>query len=256
MAKAKSDVRFKVDLWATDINDVEIGILQDTQHQAQSRQFTKDMEIIGQIKDDDGERKGIIAYRKGLWKDETGMARRLVIKLFTENMNWRGTLDMMIGRSLQLSYGAAGFPVPAYTINLARHEQIIQLERSARKWPLRPESFSFFVLEESGPRFYRLKRDWASIGANYTISDQAGNKVGRLNHKMINLGGAWKARINKDVATSDFQATVSLFCAMLKFAGDAREHISDLGQGLVAGKFEPKLDRHEEDLYMNPRRAR
>ena len=112
------DHNYKVDLWLTDLNSVEIGILKQTQHRAKSRQFSKDMDVIGQIKED-GERKGILAYREGLWKSEDKMQQRLVIKLFSEKMNWRGTLDMMLGRSLQLSHGANGFPRHvSYAINI------------------------------------------------------------------------------------------------------------------------------------------
>ena len=111
--------RFKVDLWLTDLNLTEIGIMKHTQHEAESDQFTKDMEIIGQIRED-GKRSGIVAYRKELWKDGKDMKRRLVIKLFSENMRWRGTMELMMGRSLQLSIGARGVPVTAFSMNLSR----------------------------------------------------------------------------------------------------------------------------------------
>ncbi|MEL6317604.1 MAG: hypothetical protein AAFR16_08200, partial [Pseudomonadota bacterium] len=140
--------RFNVDLWATSLNDVEIGIMRQTQHRARSSQFTKDMDVIGQITEG-GQRTGVVAYRKGLWREETGAKRRLVLKLFTANMHWRATMDMMIGRSLQLTLGAGGTPVTAYSVNVARSDQLIQLERSADKWPFMPEKFSFFLLDEN-----------------------------------------------------------------------------------------------------------
>ena len=65
----------------------------------------------------------------------TGMDKRLVFKLFGEKLNWRATMDLMIGRSLQLTLGAHGLPVTAFSINTGDHDQMVYLERSAHKWP-------------------------------------------------------------------------------------------------------------------------
>lgn len=253
-AKAK-DRRYKVDLWLTDLNSVEIGILKQTQHRAKSRQFTKDMDVIGQIKED-GQRKGIVAYREGLWKNEDKMKKRLVIKLFSEKMNWSGTLDMMLGRSLQLSHGAGGFPVVSYAINIANHPQIIQLERCARQWPLMPERFSFFILSDDGPRFYKLRRKIISFGADYILYDEHNKKVGLLDGKVITLGGAWKVRVDAAHASKELDSILQLFCAMLKFNDDARRHILQLTHQIAKDRVAPKLAAQETDLYMNPRRTR
>ena len=128
-ASAQSRVKFEVSLWLTDLNTTEIGIYQQDRYRAKSRQFTKDMDILGEVKED-GKRVGLVAYRKDAWKKETDMKRRMVIKLFTDEVNWRGTMDLLLGRSMQLTHGAKGFPVTAYSINLTKHEQLIQVERS------------------------------------------------------------------------------------------------------------------------------
>lgn len=246
--------RFKVDLWATDLNLVELGIMKDTQHRAQSRQFTKDMEIIGQIVDG-GERTGIIGWREGLWKDETGMQRRLVLKLFSEKMNWQASLDLMIGRSLQLTHGA-GIATPAYAVNVARHDQMVQVERCARKLPLFPERFSFFMLGDDGPAYYRLRRKRFGIGADFTLFDQNGRAIGELDGKFFNLGGAWKVKLKASETNAQLEAVLKLFCAMLRFNGKSRRHVGALYSDLKRGRLAAALDRHEQDLYMNPRRER
>jgi len=251
----QKDRRYKVDLWLTDLNTVEIGILKQTQHRAKSRQFSKDMDVIGQIKEE-GERTGIIAYREGLWKHKDKMQRRLVIKLFSEKMNWRGTLDMMLGRSLQLTHGAGGFPVTSYAINVANHDQIIPLDRSARQWPLMPERFSFFILTENGPKLYKLRRKVISFGADYILYDEHNKKVGLLDGKVITLGGAWKVRIDAAHASKELDAVLQLFCTMLRFNDDARRHILQLTRSIAKNKVTPKLGSQETDLYMNPRRTR
>ncbi len=251
----KQHRRYKVDLWLTDLNTVEIGILKQTQHRAKSRQFTKDMDVIGQIKED-GERKGILAYREGLWKSDNPMQRRLVIKLFSEKMNWIGTLDMMLGRSLQLTHGAGGFPVMSYAINIANHPQVIQMERSARQWPLMPERFSFFILTDEGPRFYKLRRKVLCMGQDYILYDEHNQKVGLLDGKVITLGGAWKVRVDASHASKELDTILQLFCAMLKYNDDARRHILQLTRKIARNKVAPKLTAQETDLYMNPRRTR
>lgn len=247
--------RFKVDLWLTDLNTTEIGLMKRTQHEAKSNQFTKDMEIIGQIKDG-SERTGLIAYRKELWNTEEGMKRRLVIKLFSDTMNWKGTLDMMMGRSLQLSIGARGVPVCAYSLNLARHDQLVQLERSAQKWAFFPEKFSFFIETQDGPRFYRLRRNRIAIGADYTLFDDRGRKIGVLDHRIINLGGSWKVKLDADHSYAKLEAVLQLFCTMLKFNREARRHVGREIEQVCRGRAVRQLDTHERDLYLNPRRTR
>ncbi len=92
------------------------------------------------------------------------MDKRLVFKLFSETLNWRATMDLMIGRSLQQTIGARGLPVMTYSINTDDDHFIVYLERSANKWPLLPENFSFFIMRDGKPQFYRLKRDLINLG--------------------------------------------------------------------------------------------
>ncbi len=254
--KTRAKVRkFKVDFWATDFNLTEIGIMKRTQNEAASDQFTKDMEIYGQTVAD-GERTSILAFRKELWKKNKDFKRRLVIKLFSENLHWRGTIEMLLGRSMQLTLAAGGRAVPAYSINLGRHSQLIQLERSAHRWPLFPEVFSFFIQTDNGPRFYKLRRNLICFGSDYTLYSQKGRKIGQLDSKLINLGGAWKVKLDPDHANAKLEAVLQLFCAMLKFNRAGRRHVGRLAQKVLLGRLSPQLDHHEEDLYQNPRHRR
>jgi len=246
---------FTVDLWVTDLHGVEIGIYQNSRHRAKSRQFTKDMDIFGEIKED-GERVGLLAFREKLWEKHQGTDRRLVIKLFTNAMNWKGTLDLMLGRSMQLSHGAGKFPVLAFCVNLSGQDHVVQLEKSAYQWVGFPEKFSFFVLKDGKPYFYRLRRDWIGIGVDYTLYDQNNKKIGRLDGKVIQLGGKWNVKIVEEHANAQVKAILQLFCAMLKFNDACRDHIRGLVGDMQKGHLVPALETHECDLYLNPRRMR
>ncbi|MEM8634063.1 MAG: hypothetical protein AAGF33_03720 [Pseudomonadota bacterium] len=246
--------KFKVDLWATDFNTAEIGIMKRTQNEAASDQFTKDMDIIGQTVDG-GKREALIAYRKELWDKNKDFDRRLVIKLFSETLGWRGTMEMMVGRSLQLSTGA-GVPVPAFSLNLSRHEQIIEVERCARKWPFLPERFTFFIQGKSGPRFYSLRRKMFSIGADYRLFDHQGRHIGGIDHRIINLGGSRIVRIDAAHSNAKLETVLELFSAMLKFNRASKRHVGKLCQKVRDGKISPTLTHREKNLYYNPRRRR
>ncbi|MEJ2123639.1 MAG: hypothetical protein P8Y47_02235 [Alphaproteobacteria bacterium] len=65
--------QYTVDLWWTDLNDVEFGLFRHTKHRAKSRQFSKDSDVIGAVVVN-GERKGLLTYRRGLWEDGKGMS--------------------------------------------------------------------------------------------------------------------------------------------------------------------------------------
>ena len=118
--RAKTEfTEFVVDVWITDLNWIEFGVYKHSRNRAKSRQFTTDMDIFAEVIEN-GERTGLLGYREDLWKKNTGMDKRLVFKLFNETLNWRATMDLMIGRSLQLTLGARGLPV---TVLLAQHRR-------------------------------------------------------------------------------------------------------------------------------------
>ena len=250
--------QFVVHLWVTDLNTTEVGIFRHTRYQAKSRQFTSDMDIIGDVSEN-GERVGLLGYRSELWDGKTGMDKRLVIKLFTPTMNWRATLDMMLGRSLQLTHGAKGIPVPAFSLNMNEHDQVIQLERSASKWPGMPENYSFFVmkdLKDGRPQFYRLRRNWVNIGDDYLLFDEHDRQIGKLNGRVLNIGGKWVVEVDQAEGGQHLDMVLQLFCGMLKFHDACLHHLTDLHKEIKGGKLSPKLETQETDLYMNPRRVR
>lgn len=247
--------RFIVDVWLTDLNATEFGIYKRSRNKAKSRQFTSDMDIFAEVVEND-QRTGLIGYREDLWKNNQGMDKRLVFKLFTESLGWRATMDLMLARSLQLTIGARGLPVMAYSINTSDDDYIVYLERSANKWPLMPEHFSFFLMKDGNPHFYRLQRTLLNLGGDYTLYDQSGRRVGHLDGKVFSLGGKWNGRVLADRADKQLLAVLKLFGAMQIFNADCRRHVKRLTADVKAGRLVPQMERQEADLYMNPRRVR
>lgn len=247
--------RFTVDIWITNFNWIEFGLYRHTRNRAKSRQFTSDMDIFGEIIED-GKRTGLIGYREDAWKKAEGMKKRLVFRLFTDKLNWRATMDLMIGRSLQQTIGARGLPVMTYSVNTDDDNYIVYLERSANKWPFMPEHFSFFIIGSDGkPQFYRLKRAFINLGGDYALIDQHGETVGYLDGRVFSIGGKWKGQIRAG-ADKRLLTIMKMFGATLIFNNDARRHMRRLYKDMLAGRIDPSLERQEADLYMNPRRIR
>jgi hypothetical protein len=249
--------RFVVDVWITNLNTIEFGIYKRSRNRAKSRQFTTDMDVFAEVIEN-GERTGLLSYREDLWKEATGMDKRLVFKLFSENLNWRATMDLMVARSLQQTIGARGLPVMTYSINTSDDNFIVYLERSANKWPFMPEYFSFFLVDEKGsePEFYMLRRDFINLGGDYGLYDQKGNLVGDLDGKVFSIGGKWKGRVKKGHADARLLTVLKLFTATIVFNTDCRRHLKRLYKDVRRGRLVPKIERMEADLYMNPRRVR
>jgi hypothetical protein len=213
------------------------------------------MDVFAEIIEN-GQRTGVLGYRKELWNGATGTNKRLVFKLFSETLNWRASMDMMLGRSIQQTLGANGLPVTSYSINTSDDDFIIYLERSANKWPLLPERFSFFIMQDGAPRFYYFKRAVINLGGDYALFDQHGEKVGYLDGAVLTIGGKWRGRLRGDHADPRILMVMKLFAGMIVFNGEARRHVKRVAHDIRTGRLQPDIQRQESDLYMNPRRVR
>jgi hypothetical protein len=249
-------VQFGVSVWLTDLNSTEFGIYKRSRNRAKSRQFTTDMDIFAEVIEK-GERTGLIGYREDQWKNTDRMNKRLVLKMFSASLNWRATMDLMLGRSLQQTIGARGFPVTSFSINTNDHDQIVYLERSANQWTGLPENFSFFLLEDNGEiEFFRIRQKFIRLGMDYIVYNERDEKVAILDGAFFTITGRWKCWVRSDYKDRRLHTTLKLFCAMLLFNRKAKRHLKLLYKDVIAGRYSPSLERLEADLYMNPRRVR
>lgn len=247
---------FEVTGWITNFNTIEFGFWRRERNKAKSRQFTNDMDIFAEVTEG-GVRTDLLGFREDLWSKGQGFDKRLVFKLFSEGLNWRGTMDLMLARSIQQTIGAHGLPVSAFAINTNDHDQVVHLERSAHKWPLLPEDFSFFLLEDGHLQFYRIRQDFFRLGADYTVYDERCEVVARLDGRIFNIASKWKCRVRGDHKDKRLLTVLKLFCGMLIFHRSCLSHIRSLAARLHGGGGgRPKIERQEADLYLNPRRVR
>ncbi|MBA2126154.1 hypothetical protein DLM45_07945 [Hyphomicrobium methylovorum] len=246
---------FDIQVWLTNFNSIEFGFWKRDRNRGKSRQFTSDMDIFAEVVEN-GQRTGVLGYRKELWKDAEGMKKRLVLKLFSETLNWRASMDLMLGRSIQQTLGARGLPVTAYSVNTSPDDYIVYLERSANKWPFMPENFSFFLMERGQPKFYRLRRDFINIGGDYTLIDARGEHVGHLDGAILTIGGKWRCKVRGDHADPRLIMVLKLFVGMIAFNRQARKHVKQMARDIRDGVVTPDIERQEADLYLNPRRVR
>jgi hypothetical protein len=246
---------FNVDVWLTPFNSIEFGPWKRERNRGKSRQFTSDMDIFAEIIEN-GERTGVLGYRKELWKDASGMDKRLVMKLFSETLNWKASMDMMLGRSIQQTLAAHGLPVTTFSINTSEDDYLVYLERSAHKWPLLPENFSFFLMHDGEPRFYRFRRAFFNLGGDYTLIDQHGEHVGEIDGALLTIGGRWRCKLRGDHVEPRLLQVMKLFTGMISFNAQARRHVKNVAREIHDGRLKPDIQRQEADLYINPRRIR
>jgi len=247
---------FIVDIWITNFNAIEFGIYKRTRNRAKSRQFTSDMDIFAEVIEG-GQRTGLIGYREDTWKKVQTKDKRLVFKLFNDSLNWRATMDLMLGRSMQQTIASRGLPVMVYSINTDQDDFVVYLERSANKWPLMPENFGFFIPGPNNqPLFYRLQRDFINLGGDYTLYDEHGRNVGHIDGKVFSIGGKWKGRVRVEHADRRLLTVLQLFSAMQIFNGECRRYLRRMWRDVRKGRTPVTLDAQELDLYKNPRRIR
>lgn len=246
---------FVVDVWLTNLNPTEFGIFKRSRNRAKSRQFTTDMDVYAEIVED-GKRTGVLGYRKDLWTKNERTDRRLVFKLFTDKLNWRATMDLMLARSVQQTIGARLLPVATYSVNTSGEDQVVYIERSANKWPLMPETFSFFLLQDGKLEFYRIRQKFIRFGDDYLVYNGQDEIIGLLDGAALSIAGKWRCRVKKEYADRQLLNVLKMFTGMLVFNDNCRSHVRQCAKAVQRGEYQPKLEKQETDLYMNPRRVR
>ncbi|MHA1821574.1 MAG: hypothetical protein ACTSU2_11435 [Promethearchaeota archaeon] len=225
----------KVDLWKTIAHGAIIGIKKQAQYQAQSRQFTQTMKVIGEITFYSGEEKNwildekykeIVARDDKYWdidSDESFIAkhveqtysdydtkkysklmRKLIIKTFVSLDNpeekakgrWTGTIEESQIMSLALTFGEKD-PLPFFYIDIPGYKYRIPLFRTHA---VTGERFVFVLYdddEEVLPFYIEGKR--LTPGSDYTVfNEKTGEKVAFIDDRATNIGGRVDIKMYKE----------------------------------------------------------
>ncbi|MHA1676271.1 MAG: hypothetical protein ACTSU6_03750 [Candidatus Njordarchaeales archaeon] len=241
-----------VDLWKTSLHGAEIGIRQKEQHRAKARQFSKDMDLYGRIKVD-GKDYGYVGYRKALWENEDPFKKRLVVKAFSNEMTWLGTIEENIIRELSLTL-ASREPSPAFTVIMPRTKIVFPIER------LRPRGFETDAMiltyindEKNTVKTYVIKSKRFSIGNDWSLVDLVtGKEIIKVDGKVLDVGGRYELK-SKTVEDMRLFIIVALYAGTLRFYDDLKEKLENIQKTLKKKKELPAFDKQAVSFFFNPR---
>ncbi len=243
-----------VDLWKTGAHGIEVGIKQDEQHRAKSRQFSKDMDIIGEYKEG-GETKGYVAYRTTPWDAEV-LKKKIIIKTFTKSISWKGTLEEMMGRGMAQTF-AAGKSIPSFIINLSKTGQLITLEKVQKAKSMGREIYSFFIIDDDDETLhpFTIEADRFTLGSDWNVYDVKHDKIAKIDGSKFNVGGKYKIEIDtkKETYRIELPEILVIFSTLNKFLDDVLKKMEKVKDILKDGKGTLVIENDEKLLYQNPR---
>lgn len=265
-----------VDFWKTKAHGQTMGIKQEQQWQAASRQFSKTMEIRGIVKyKKEKDKAQIIGLNNGYWDTEEAdsvlnkkfpenakLNKRLVIKTFTDLKDggkggkWTGSIELSLTESLLGSIGAR-HPMPVFICIMPRFKYNYKI---ARVHTRSGQRYVFPLISEDGKdiQFYEIEKKRGSIGLDFKVEDARTEKeVAVVDGKKMNIGGKWVVKI-KDIDLAGnriFRQTIILFAAACKFLDEILENIEELYEAYKKDYvFQPI--GNEMSLFHNPRMKR
>lgn len=244
-----------VDLWRTKMHREEWGIRLDAQRAQKDRQWTRDMDMIGEIKKD-GETYGFLGQREKLWKSKDPLARRFVMKMFSKGGYWRGSIERLQGESFANSH-ATKEPCPAYVCIFKHTRNLYRIKRLAHYPRFQGEVFGFSFLDENDIfRTFVIDDKRLTFGSDWMIKDIHNKVIAKIDGKFMNLGGRFKIDIFDEKLATDktFFNMLILFSATLRFHKDIKRNIKKALKELRISDATVKLDDSETNLYLNPRK--
>lgn len=250
--------KITVDLWKTKLHGEIVGIKQKEEYMAKSRQFSRDLELIGEVKEKkkgEEETIGYVGYRKGLWDEEKDeLERRLVIKLFSKSMYYQGTLEEMVGREFTRSLSAR-HDFPSFNLMIDDYDYLIPLNKIRGGWFV-PEWFVFRIDDEEGFIPIILKHKMG-LGIDYRVVNGIGDsQFGIIDGKKFDIGGKYEITLkatDKRLVDNVLVRVLILFATSLKFHEDIFKKIKKGTKKMKKNEWFPQLSNEEKLLRRNPR---
>ncbi|NWF95857.1 MAG: hypothetical protein HXY34_06910 [Candidatus Thorarchaeota archaeon] len=255
------------DLYATGFHGDEVGIRQDEQWRAKSRQFTSDSDIIGKIMEarlKPGEKNlpprvktGFIVLRNSTWGQEPDeMKRRLVVKMFSSSGQWIASAEEMVADEYANSV-ASEMPLVSFAV-LTKDTEIVTHVRQLRRGVASTESYSFHMPGPDGTfEVFNIEGKRATAGDDFRVMLLSGSvEVAQIDSKFGDIGGEFVVSVNDRILAENdqFCRILQCFSLIIRYRKDIRERIQRSLDMLTHGKAKPKQHRYELSLFINPRR--
>ncbi len=250
--------KITLDLWKTRLHGEIVGIKQKEEYMAKSRQFTRDLELFGEViekKKGEDQTIGYVGYRKSLWDEEKdNLERRLVIKLFSKSMYYQGTLEEMVGREFTRSLSAR-HDFPSFNLMIDDYEYLIPLNKIRGGWFV-PEWFVFRIDDEEGFIPIILKHKMG-LGIDYRVINGIGDiQFGKIDGKKFDVGGRYDISLkstDERLVDNVLVRVLILFAASLKFHEEIFKKIKKGTKKMKKNEWQPSLSNEEKLLRRNPR---
>ncbi|MHA1593363.1 MAG: hypothetical protein ACTSXJ_10440 [Candidatus Baldrarchaeia archaeon] len=253
--------KFVVDFWATGLHGEEIGIRQKEQWMAKSRMFTRDMDIYGAIEEED-KKVGIVARRENVWrgrskKGENELRGRLVVRAFTSEGRWMGSIEEIVTLETMRSLSANDV-LPSFVVMVPGYEYLIWVEKARRPFKY-GDVMMFTYYDKKTKEFpvYIFKEKVFTLGSDWELLKGGEKKaVASLDGKVLDLGGRIDVKFyDEEAAANEVLTRVTLmFAAMLKYYSDIKDRIKRRVEAVKKGEFTLRAGRGELMLFKNPRR--
>lgn len=242
----KEELKISVDLWKTGLHGKEIGVNQQEVYMAKSNQFTRDMNIIGEIKEKGEKENGTIGVRDSI------VDERLVLKAFSGAMTFLGTfeecisLELAVKNSIKKSY-------PVFRVNLPRYDMVVELRKMYGGF-LKAEQYSFFMSFDKFNECFTIGQKRLARGDDWFVRNARNEIVAKIDGKMFDVGGEWDVKVYAPKLAKDkeFTTVLILFAAFRRYEKQVIKRISNNYNAYKKGK-EFKPDSDEMSLYKNPR---
>ena len=246
-------VKIKVDLWKTGLHGVEVGIKKKEELMARSRRFTKDMDLYGKV-EVDNEDYGYVGYRRGLWEETDPLEKRLVVRLFSKDVEYLGSIDENIGRAIALTM-INEEPSPAFIIAQAGIRLVYPIEKVRSRFA-EPDTFLLtYINKENVLRPILIKSKRLALGSDWKVVDlNTGKEIAKVDGKILDIGGEWEIKTKEE--DEILWRNLMLFAATLKFYDDIKEKLETLIKDITSTKKYIKLSRGDAGFFYNPRLRR